>query len=306
MEMALEVSDQLYHAFGLSICSEIELPELQKAQEGACTQVFIRKEDLAAQWAKHADPSMYYYVEKNVCMFEVPGIAIYKVENGSVISVSRNENALEEQTRLYILGTCMGILLMQRRTLPLHGSALAINGKAYAIVGHSGAGKSTLATALLRGGSTLLSDDVIPVRFSGSNMPMVSPSYPQQKLWQESLHQFGEATEGLMPIVKRERKFAVPVKSSFADQAMPLAGVFELVKGDQDTIVLSTINGLERFQVLMEHTYRNFIVSRMGLMEWHFEATASIAGQTNIYRMERPSSRFTANELADAIMSEAR
>ena len=36
----------------------------------------------------------------------------------------------EDIIRLYILGTCMGAILMQRKILPLHGSAIAINGKA--------------------------------------------------------------------------------------------------------------------------------------------------------------------------------
>ena len=57
----------------------------------------------------------------------------------------------------------MGAILMQRKILPLHGSAIAIDGKAYAIVGDSGAGKSTLASAFLKRGYQLLSDDVITV-----------------------------------------------------------------------------------------------------------------------------------------------
>ena len=68
--------------------------------------------------------------------------------------------------RLYILGTCMGAILMQRKILPLHGSVIAIDGKAYAIVGDSGAGKSTLASAFLKRGYQLLTDDVIAVSFS--------------------------------------------------------------------------------------------------------------------------------------------
>ena len=59
-----------------------------------------------------------------------------------------------------------GALLMQRKILPLHGSAVAIDGKAYAIVGDSGAGKSTLASAFLNKGYQLLSDDVIAVSLS--------------------------------------------------------------------------------------------------------------------------------------------
>ena len=63
----------------------------------------------------------------------------------------------------------MGAILMQRRLLPLHGSAIAINGKAYAIVGDSGAGKSTLASAFLNKGYQLISDDVIAVSLSQEN-----------------------------------------------------------------------------------------------------------------------------------------
>ena len=79
---------------------------------------------------------------------------------------------------------------MQRKILPLHGSAIAIEGKAYAIVGESGAGKSTLAASLLSRGYKLLSDDVIPILLSEKNIPFVVPAYPQQKLWLESLNQF--------------------------------------------------------------------------------------------------------------------
>ena len=76
----------------------------------------------------------------------------------------------EDVIRLYILGTCMGAILMQRKILPLHGSAIEIDGKAYAIVGDSGAGKSTLASAFLKQGYQLVSDDVIAVSLSQENL----------------------------------------------------------------------------------------------------------------------------------------
>ena len=103
----------------------------------------------------------------------------------------------EDEIRLYILGTCMGAILLQRKILPLHGSAIAIDGKAYAIVGDSGAGKSTLASAFLKRGYQLLSDDVIPVTLNHANVPIVTPAYPQQKLWLESLNHFGMESTGL-------------------------------------------------------------------------------------------------------------
>ena len=44
-----------------------------------------------------------------------------------------------------------------------------------------------LASAFLNRGYQLLSDDVIAVSLSQEeSIPFVTPSYPQQKLWQES------------------------------------------------------------------------------------------------------------------------
>ena len=76
----------------------------------------------------------------------------------------------------------MGAILMQRKILPLHGSAIAIDGKAYAIVGDSGAGKSTLASAFLNKGYQLLSDDVIAVSLSKKifhmlHLPILNKNY---------------------------------------------------------------------------------------------------------------------------------
>ena len=99
-------------------------------------------------------------------MYKFGNIAIFSIQDGKRISVSPLKEYDEDTSSdYYILGTCMGAILMQRKVLPLHGSAIAINGKAYAIIGDSGAGKSTLALAFLNKGFQLLSDDVIAVSF---------------------------------------------------------------------------------------------------------------------------------------------
>ena len=85
-------------------------------------------------------------------MFQVPDTAIFCIKDGNKIIVSPIKGSEEDKIRLYILGTCMGVLLMQRKVLTLHGSAIAIDGKAYAFIGESGAGKSTLASAFIREG----------------------------------------------------------------------------------------------------------------------------------------------------------
>lgn len=293
-----------YRAFGLTISSDFDLPELpQLHTSDKAVDVVVKKADLSQLWFEMAEPDRYFSVQENLCMYEVPGVAIYMVQKGKTISVCPIEGADENQIRLYILGTCMGAVLMQRKILPLHGSAIAIDGNAYAIVGDSGAGKSTLASAFLKRGYQLLSDDVIPVTLPEDNIPIITPAYPQQKLWQESLNHFSIDSKYLRPIIDRETKFMVPVSDQFANKPMPLAGLFELAKTEGEEIEVNSIQSLKRLHTLFHHTYRNFLITRLGLMDWHFHTTAKMVNNVDVYQLRRPKSRFSAHELANLILT---
>ena len=99
-----------------------------------------------------SDKQDEFVINKGLVMFQVPDIAIFAIQDGNKIFVSPMKEYEEDMIRLWILGTCMGAILMQRKVYPLHGSAVIINGKAYAFVGDSGAGKSTLASAFIQQG----------------------------------------------------------------------------------------------------------------------------------------------------------
>lgn len=303
--MVDKMKKKTYKAFGLSVISKFPLPELMEMhiRNNSAEDVVIELTDLTFIWLEQSIPNKYFIVKENLCLFKVPGVAIYLIQNGNEIFVSPLEGSNEDQVRLYILGTCMGTILMQRKILSLHGSAVAIDGKAYAIVGDSGAGKSTLASAFLSRGYQLLSDDVIPVSFSEQNIPVVTPAYPQQKLWLESLEQFGMESTHYRPIFDRETKFAVPVSAQFAAEPLPLTGVFELVKTDRHEIIIQPIQKMERFHTLFKHTYRNFFITQSGLMEWHFNTSAKIVNKIDLYQLRRPISHFTAHDLTDIILT---
>ena len=142
-----------YKAFGLTIISELEFPELSKIGNNVdSTDIEIKVMDLSKKWDQLSGNKKVLVVNENLVMFQIPNTAIFSIENGKTIIVSPFINIDEDLIRLYILGTCMGVILMQRKILPLHGSAVTINGKAYAFIGFSGVGKSTLASAFLREG----------------------------------------------------------------------------------------------------------------------------------------------------------
>lgn len=302
--MINNLKKNVYEAFGLTIVSEIPLLELSGIDGSSDkADVVIEWANLSTLWFEHSSPNEDFVIKENWIMFRMPGTAIFLVENGHKILVSPIDEAHENEIRLYILGTCMGAVLLHRKILPLHGSAIAVNGKAYAIVGDSGAGKSTLASAFLKRGYQLLSDDVIPLTFNNENIPIVTPSYPQQKLWLESLNHFGMESNNYQPLFIREKKFAVPVHTQFATEPLPLAGIFELVKGDKEKIELKPIQNLKRFYKLYYHTYRNFFIQSSGLMEWHFNTCSKLINKIEFYQLRRPINSFTAHDLTKLILN---
>ncbi|MBD2872155.1 phosphoenolpyruvate carboxykinase (ATP) [Paenibacillus arenilitoris] len=242
-----------------------------------------------------------FRVDNGRFLFHVPETAVYSVADGTHIAVTPYPGADEAKIRLFLLGTCMGVLLMQRGILPLHGSAVVIDGKVYAIVGESGAGKSTLAAAFARAGYPLMTDDVIAVALT-DDAALVHPSYPQQKLWEESIEQLGLHDRDYSSIYQRVNKYAVPIRSRFCREALPLAGIVELVKSDAPEPSIQAYNRLEGLHALNVHTYRNSLLHLMNRQQWQFQSIARLASELPVYRLRRPADGFSAFDLVDQII----
>lgn len=297
------INKVVYKAFGLCIASEVLMPELSQVMSpDEPINVAIERTDLTDLWNQSGRQNDIYVVKQNFFMFQVADTGIFAIQNGDTIQVSPVAGADEAKIRLFLLGSCMGALLMQRKILPLHGSAIAIDGKAYAFVGHSGAGKSTLASAFINQGYQLLSDDVIAVTFTEAGIPMVMPSYPQQKLWQESLVEFGMETNNYQSIFQRETKFLVPVSDHFLAEPIPLAGVFELRPTDHDEVAMLPIEGLSRLSTLFCQTFRSSLLAQLQLLDWHFETTVKVSKHIVMYQLQRPNTGFTAPQLTSLIL----
>jgi hypothetical protein len=303
--MMLNTEQLQYRAFGLSIKSEFSLPELPLASRmDGDVDVEVKEANLTPQWSELGVHPFSIIVKKNFVMFQLPGVAIFLIKNGREIFVSPQTEEDLAQIRLFILGTCMGAILLQRGILPLHGSAVAIHGKAYAFIGDSGAGKSTLASTLLTKGFELISDDILPITFSEDNgIPYVAPTYPQQKLWIESLNHLGIKAHGFSSIINREDKYLIPLSKQFSEKALPLGGIYELVKTERENIELTKLSGLATLERLSVHTYRNLFIKQLGLDEWHFLSTVKLVENVKTFQLKRPEVGFTAHGLMETILT---
>ncbi|RJX37232.1 aldolase [Paenibacillus pinisoli] len=309
----------LYTAFGLRFRSDIPPSEAHDLDDnsspGLPADVEVTYGGLEALWSELAGEDEAYVIQENFVLFLIENVARYLVRDGNRIIVSPIGNPPVEKLRLFLDGYAVSALLLQRRVLPLHGSAIAIQGKAYAIVGQSGAGKSTLTRAFLEQGYSFLTDDVIPVSMpKDGSAPIVMPALPEQKLWQECLPHFDLNGNSLSAIYEREvkrgdnaarrMKYAVAV-DRLQREALPLGGIFELVKepAGEEHVSLHPIQKAEKFQALLQHTFHRALIPPLGLLEWHFESVTSLVREIPAYRVKRAPSVFTAHELVELIVS---
>ena len=202
----------VYTAYNLGIHSELVLPELIPAQRKA--DVVLRLDNLNNIQEKKSNRGDYF-------RGSVKGLASFLVRGGCEIVISPEAGIDEEVLRPLILGPIMSIILRQRGLLVLHASAVNINNRAVAFMGHSGWGKSTLVTAFHTKGYEVLTDDVLPIQVSADSS-LVFPSYPQFKLLPDAATSLGQNTESLSPIFKDAPKLAYQVINGFGQNPLPL------------------------------------------------------------------------------------
>jgi hypothetical protein len=179
-----------YSAYLLSIDSEIALPELSVDSAGSeeAPDVIIRLGDVNPDGLPEGlqlGPCLW--VGRDRLWYHVPNVARFLVQDGNSIRIDPEPGADDDSLRLFLLGSALGALLMQRGYLVLHGNAIRVGNQCLVCVGDPGAGKSTLAAGFMQRGYAVLADDVVPVDEGCRALP----GFPRIKLWQDAVDKLG-------------------------------------------------------------------------------------------------------------------
>ncbi|WP_207459235.1 hypothetical protein [Azospirillum sp. SYSU D00513] len=292
-----------YISYGLTIASELPLPELAVRQHGAETEADIRIGIGVVDTEGLADGRQigpFLWVSATALWLRIPRVARFLVTGGSRILIDPEPGIDEDSLRVFLLGSAMGALLFQRGCLVLHGNAIRIGDQCMVCVGRSGAGKSTLAAGFMQREYPVLADDVVAV--DGDCRAL--PGFPRIKLWQDVASQLGIDTANLRRIRPNTEKFNLPVAATEAGSPLPIRWVYILGSDHGEEMTLEPIRGLHRFQPLHDNTYRVRFLNGMALKPQHLALCGRLAGRIRLARLTRPRDGFSLDRMIERILAD--
>ena len=195
----------------------------------------------------------------------------------------------------------LAALLRHRGLLVLHANAVQTPDGVVVISGESGSGKSTTLAALLRRGCRMLSDDVTALR--PGDVPgaiEVVPGAAQIHLTQDAAESLGYAVSPAQLQPWRRMKTAVSGRDSMTGQAGQLRALYVLRPSGGEEVVAARVTGGGKFLALQECLYGPMFAEEHPAL---FPLMSAVVAAVPLYRLDRPASRWSVDEVAGAILA---
>ena len=277
-----------YWGFGLNISSVVEFPELlPHSFNESDISITIGEVMLPQTKPYYANDELKYYLADCEFYFEVRNTAKYYAANGNTIVMAPFAGAVHARSiRLFVLATVMSAILLQRKLVPLHASAILNNGSLTLIGGNSGAGKSTTLAGLMKRNHRLFSDDIVvmnPLFFANASYPMI-------KLWGDTLDKldsyfFADMSFSIRPGLN---KYGLFFKDDFDINSYPVKKIIILKKADVPGIEIKELTGAEAFNEVSKQIYRPKMLHNNTLRALAFTMASHLAKNSVIYQVTRP------------------
>ena len=291
-----------YRVYGVNIESKIEVPEFEVIDSNSDIDVklsfgVVNEEiiDLITQGhrAKYEKQDMWFYIED---------VAIFHIYNGDTVTIEPMGDKNNKMIKLYIMGSVMGMILLQRNMVAIHGGGIVIDGKGCIFTGQKGAGKSTITTALRNKGYKFIADDVCSINIGETNT--IHHGFGYQKLCEDAMEKLGYNLNEFEPFRGdlNVNKYIVPAFDEFTKEEVPLEAVFELAVGDVDEVKIEEILGANKMNKLIENIFRVEMLRYSGGIDpIYFKKCLDIAKEIKMYKITRPKDIFTVEEQINLI-----
>jgi hypothetical protein len=289
-----------YSLAGLVFSSPFPCPELTPT--ALPPQVTIRISQVPKNLPEPRKEGVLYQAANDQFLFRIEEVATYLVLRGEEILIEPAPDASEEEIRLFLFNAVLAILLHQRGgVLPLHASGIGTDRGAVLFLGRSGAGKSTLLAEFLARGYRMMTDDLAPLQPVPRGRPNVLPTFPNMKLWADTMQRMGMPTDGHMRVRPTEEKYSIRREDSFFPSLLPLRAAYVLTPDSQSELLLEPLTGIQKFKSLLYRTAGLPFLEGLGLRTAHFKLLAELSPSIRLTRIRRPHGKNTAPEIADRV-----
>ena len=284
-----------YKVYGLTIGSELELPELTPVQN-IKADVTIGFGKVPEHLPEVRGSGVLFEAALNDFLFKFEGIGRYRVQYGSRIIIQPEREALPAEIRLVLLGSSIGALLHQRGMLAIHGSAITDGKQTGILSGQSGVGKSTLAAGLLELGYTVIADDISVIGQNGKQHFIVESGIPHLKLWKDVLVNLNKADD-FSKVRPQLEKYRMPIPV-LEEDSPGLSKIIILSPSNSKDFSYSEILGRDKFHELRNNTYRLQFIDKMNQTEVHFRNLSRLVNSIQMFHVNRPRDPLNILEFA--------
>ena len=313
-----------YSAFGLSLGTNRPVPGLipLPGVVPTHTQIWLDAVPIS-RWMREVPDNFWYVSDARdedtpaLRAWRLAGGACFRLQysdgteflvdrKGSEVWATWPESSTLEDTVTYLLGPVLGFVLRLRGITSLHASAIAVGGRAIALVGPAEAGKSTAAAAFARMGHAILADDVVALVEQDGTLH-VQPAYPQLRLWPDSVALLYGSADALPRVTPTWDKRALDLTRNgyrFQQQPLPLAAIYVLGERSSDTeLRVQTLRGRELLRTLLANTYVSYLLDAT-MRAQEFASLARVGSSVPVRRVVAPPDPARLSQLCACILDD--
>lgn len=151
--------------------------------------------------------------------------------DGRHVACHALNGASRQSFQTYLASQVLSCALLKQGIEALHATVVVIDGQAIGLLGHCGYGKSSLGAAFLRGGHTLLTDDMLVTSVTARRPPVVMahPGPPRIKLFPRIAATLLGPRRKRTPMNPDTAKQILPLSDrEYCGEAVPLRALYVL------------------------------------------------------------------------------
>jgi len=205
----------------------------------------------------------------------------------------------------WVMGAVLGYAMCLRGLPTLHGSVVAVKGRAIGLLGVSGAGKSTLAAAFVAAGHTLVADDHLVIDQISSRWHVL-PGPPRLRLWPASLPVFEAGQVSSAIWTDTEGKHHVEPSFAANEEPLPLAAIYVLAPRDpkRSAVTIEALDPAASLNALMNQRFCMTPLTPTHTVD-SLAALSALIPEVPVRMLYRPNGLETLPEIIDAIHEDA-